>query len=277
MFRLIILFYTLIFSVLCSAVANAELPRPTIATSLACQGYFIKKLVNDFADVQVLMPPTGNPHTFEPSVKQVKIVSKALAYIKIGHPDLTFESVLVKKVAESNKKIRIVNASQGISLETDDPHIWTSPKSTIIMARNIASKLKEVFPDKVAQIALKEAETYNEILQIDKELSEIFRNIPNKTFFVFHPAWGYFARDYGLVQIAVEEHGKEPSVAHTSEVIRKARERGAKTLFIQVQTSRPSAQAVANDMGVNLEVLDVMLSDWPKDIRSMAQKIKQAM
>jgi zinc transport system substrate-binding protein len=41
-------------------------------------------------------------------------------------------------------------------------------------------------------------------------------------FIVFHPSWGYFARDYDLKQVSIEVGGQEPSAAELGELVKEA-------------------------------------------------------
>ena len=46
---------------------------------------------------------------------------------------------------------------------------------------------------------------------------------PSYRFWACHPAWGYMAEEHGLVQVAIEEHGKEPDAAELAALIKRAR------------------------------------------------------
>jgi zinc transport system substrate-binding protein len=82
-----------------------------------------------------------------------------------------------------------------------------------------------------------------------------------KTFFVFHPAWGYFADEYGLKQVAIEQEGKEPSDEEATALQRSARQQGVKVVFVQPQIASRGAEAVARAIGARVEVLDPLAPD----------------
>ncbi len=73
-----------------------------------------------------------------------------------------------------------------------------------------------------------------------------------KTFMVFHPSWAYFAREFGLRQLAIEIEGKEPGPRQLETVFKLARENAIHSIFVQPQFSRRSAQAMAQ---LNAQVL----------------------
>ena len=55
-------------------------------------------------------------------------------------------------------------------------------------------------------------------------------SVRSKGFLVFHPAWGYFARNYGLSQISIELEGKEPSPGELIEQLKEAKTLGIKNV-----------------------------------------------
>jgi zinc transport system substrate-binding protein len=96
-------------------------------------------------------------------------------------------------------------------------------------------------------------------------------------FFVFHPAFGHFARDYGLVQIAVEDHGHEPGPRHLAELIGHARASGARAIVVQPQFSQKSAAAVAKEDGAEVVVLDPLATPIDDNILAIARTLARVM
>jgi zinc transport system substrate-binding protein len=96
-------------------------------------------------------------------------------------------------------------------------------------------------------------------------------------FMVFHPAWGYFARTYGLEQIAVEMEGKEPKPADLKRLIRHARERGIKVIFVQPEFSTKSAEAIAKAIGGKVVLANPLALDWANNLKEIASEIKAAL
>ena len=64
-----------------------------------------------------------------------------------------------------------------------------------------------------------------------------------KAFMIYHPALSYFARDYGLHQISIEEGGKEPSPAHLKELIETCRRDNAPGYFCPTGIRYPQCPA----------------------------------
>jgi len=108
---------------------------------------------------------------------------------------------------------------------------------------------------------------------LDADVRRILAPAAGKRFYVFHPAWGYLARDYGLVQISIEHGAKEPGAAELAQLMRDARADGAEVVFVQPEFSSRSAQVVADEIGAKLVSLDPLALDWPGAIRHAAEAI----
>jgi len=98
-----------------------------------------------------------------------------------------------------------------------------------------------------------------------------------RRFMVFHPAWGYFACDYGLEQIPVEVEGKEPSAKALADLIKRAKQDGIKVIFVQAQFSTKNAETVARAIGGRIVQIDPLTKDYLKNMRQIAQTFRQVM
>ena len=92
---------------------------------------------------------------------------------------------------------------------------------------------------------------------------------------VHHPAWGYFAQEYGLEQVAIEHEGKEPDVRQLAELIQRARRDGVQVVFAQPQFDPASAELVAAEIGARVELLDPLAYDWATNLRHVARRIAE--
>jgi len=111
----------------------------------------------------------------------------------------------------------------------------------------------------------------------DTALATKLAPLRGKAFFVFHPAWGYFAHDYGLRQMAIEVAGQEPSDHELTEIQHQARRSGAKTLLVQPQISRRGAEAVARAVGARVVVVDPLAENVPETLMHIADLLAQTL
>ncbi|MCC6933959.1 MAG: zinc ABC transporter substrate-binding protein [Deltaproteobacteria bacterium] len=266
----------LLFALFFSDCTWAAQAKPLVLVSIAPQKQIVERLAGDFIEVLVIIPATANPHVFEPTLTQAKAINRASLFLQIGHPELFFEQAIVEKFA-STYSFKIVDTAKGIPLLADDPHVWTSPRAMLVMLKNSANALMELLPEKKQAIEANLIQLEEQVSALDRDLKILFLNDQGKSFFVFHPAWGYFAKDYGLIQVALEAHGKEPGTQHVMHVSDQAKLRGAKVLFTQLQTSSIAAQTFTEDLHIKLEMLNPMEEDWFSNIRQSAEKIKNAL
>ena len=158
-----------------------------------------------------------------------------------------------------------------------DPHIWTSPALVKIQAKTILKALQAADPSNKKEYEANYNSFAVKIDALDQELKEIFAGKKGMQFMVFHPAWGYFAHDYGLKQVPIEIEGKDPKPAQLKELIKHAKEDGIRVIFVQPQFSTKSAETVAREIGGQVAFADPLAADWMENLRMIADKFKSAL
>jgi zinc transport system substrate-binding protein len=268
-----------------SAVAGEPIP---VFVSIPPQKYFVEKIGGTLVTVSVMVPPGANPHIYEPRPSQMTALSKCRIYFAIG---VTFEKVWLPKFADLNPTMRIVYTDKGIDKitmiahpheeeeapEALDPHVWVSPPEVKIIARNILDALVEIDPSNSEAYQSRYEVFIEEIDKLDRDLREIFKDEKGLKFMVYHPSWGYFARDYGLEQVPVEMEGKEPKPAQLKALISQAKQDGIKIIFVQPQFSMKSAETIARAIGGQVIAADNLREDWERNLRVQALKVKRAL
>jgi zinc transport system substrate-binding protein len=157
--------------------------------------------------------------------------------------------------------------------ENLDPHIWTSPSNVKIIAKNIYKALKEI--DKANENYYKQnyAKFLKHIEQTDKKIKLILKNSEHAKFMVFHPAWGYFAKEYHLEQLAIESGGKSPKPKHLTYLIDEAKEKKVKAIFTSPEFSQSSAKLIAKAVGVPVVKISPLNPKWSQNIIKLAKAI----
>lgn len=160
-----------------------------------------------------------------------------------------------------------------------DPHIWTSPALAKTIARNTAEGLAAIAPEHAATFQANLKAFLKDIDSLDAEIRQTLKPVPHdkRTFLVFHPSWGYFARDFDLNQIPIEAEGKEPGPKALMRIIRQGRKLGADVVFVQPQFSDKSARVIASELNAKVIALDPLAEDWAENLLHAASIFKEAL
>jgi len=136
-----------------------------------------------------------------------------------------------------------------------------------------------VDPPNAQEYPANAASFIQEIDALDLEIRSILSALPEnqRTFLVFHPSWGYFAKAYGLNQASIEVEGKEPSPRDMARIIAMGQETGARVVFVQPQFSEKSASVIARQIGAQVVRLDPLATDWPNNLRKAAHAFVDAL
>ncbi len=247
--------------------------RLRVVVSILPQRYFVERIGDGYVDVSVMVLPGESPATYEPKPDQLRALSEAAVYFSIGVP---FERAWMEKIAAANPAMRIVGTSQGITRmgeETGnpDPHIWLSPRLVKVQARTICDALVELDPAHEAAYRANLAAFLDDVDALDADIRAALEGVTQRKFMVFHPSWGYFARDYGLEQIAIEVGGQEPSAAELSALIAQARAEGIRVIFAQPEFSTRAAETIAREIGGEVLLISPLAPDWLDNMRRVAE------
>ncbi len=248
--------------------------RINVATTIAPLEDFVRIVGGEKVSVTVVVPPGAEPHTFEPTPSLMMDLAKADLYIMNG-AGLEF---WIDKLLEVNKKIVVVDCSQGISLLAEsegemDPHIWLSLRNAALQVESICRGLSEVDPQNKEYYARNRDDYLQKLKALDEELNRTFADKMNKTFIVHHPAWTYFARDYGLVQVPLMEDEKEPGPKYLGEVIEMAKKDNISTIFVEPEFNPKSAEVIAGEMNACIAVIDPLAADYLDNMTNASREI----
>ncbi len=260
----------------------------SVFVSILPQKYFIEKIAGDRIKAKVLVSPGKNPATYEPTPQQVTDLGNAKALFTIGVP---FENAFLPKIQGTLKSLRIFDTSNGITkrmLEshshegeeehhgTLDPHIWLSPSLVKIQAKNIYNALIEIDPSGKSDYKNGYESFIHELDELITDLQKTLKPFAGSTLFVFHPAFGYFADEFGLKQIAIETGGKEPSSQKLTEIIEYAQKEKVKIIFVQPEFSQESAKNIAKAISGTVIMLNPLDPDYINNLKSISTEIKKA-
>jgi len=305
--RLSVLIALTLIIVLCGTLsADAEVKpsgKVKAFASILPVAYFVERVGGSNVEVSVLVGPGQDPHTFEPTPKLMTKMAGARVLFKMGFP---FEESLIKKIGSTFKNVEVIDLQQGIKLRpmTEeekeageakhshdeakgrehsheagemDQHTWLDPQLAKIQARTIADTLARTDPGNRAQYERNLKEFYADLDAVHERLTKALAPVKGRSFYVFHPAYGYFGDAYGLKQVPVQIGGKEPSAKQLARLIDSAKKDGVKVIFVQPQFSKKGAEALAKAIGGAVVALDDLATDYIKNLQDMAARIESAL
>ncbi|MEW6529598.1 MAG: zinc ABC transporter substrate-binding protein [Thermodesulfobacteriota bacterium] len=295
--------FVVVWGVLPACAEVKSSGKVKVFASILPMAYFVERVGGLNVEVSVLVGPGKDPHTFEPTPKLMTKMAGARILFKMGFP---FEESLVKKIGSTFKNLEVVDLQKGIKLramteeEKDaeetkhghgeakgrehsheagdmDQHTWLDPQLAKIQARTIADTLVRIDPGNRAQYERNLKDFQADLDAVHERLTKALGPVKGKSFYVFHPAYGYFGDAYGLKQVPVQIGGKEPSAKQLARLIDSAKTDGVKVIFVQPQFSKKGAEALAKAIGGAVVALDDLAPDYLKNLQDMAVKIDSAL
>lgn len=259
--------------------------KPVVVVTILPQAEFVKKVGGDRVDVTVMVPPGANVHIYEPTPSQMTVLAKAAMYAKVGS-GIEFELTWMEKLRAVNKEMLVVDSSAGVPLqevtsEVDsseiDPHIWMSPGNVAVMVQNIYEGLVIIDAANKAYYAQNRDAYLHELGRLDQEIRDSLSGVPDRTFMVYHPSLGYFAREYGLTMLSIENEGKEPTAAGMARMIARAKERNITVIFAEPQFNPQSAKVIADAIGGRVVFIDSLAGDYVANMGYFLGELVSAM
>ncbi len=271
----------------------------SVTVSILPQRTFVERVGGERVTVSVMVEPGSSPATYEPKPEQLRALSDAVAYFSIGVP---FEGAWLDRIAAANRDMVMVDTAEGIerlpmrahhhhdddgddhddddhghASGAPDPHIWLSPRLVKVQAENICAALAELDPDHEPEFQANLDGFLADIDALEAEIREILGGVESDKFMVFHPAWGYFAADFGLEQIPIEVGGQEPSARELAALIERAREENIRVVFAQPEFRTSDAETIAKEIGGEVLLISPLAPDWLENMRRVAETFAQVL
>ena len=247
--------------------SGTEKPAGTVTVTISPYKYFVDQIAKGKVNVNVMVSNGNNPETYEPYAQQMMELSKSALYLKVG--SIGFEQTWMKKLQDNAPEMKVIDTSVGIKPAKTpggniDPHVWMSCSNARIIASNILKALCELEPKNKAFFE----KNYQSLLSIidkrDSTIRESFKKDPDlvRKFVIYHPILTYFARDYQLEQLAIEEEGREPSASQLKSLIERARKEKIKFCLIQAEFANRNTTTFINESHTKPMDINPLQGDW---------------
>ena len=269
--------------------------KPLIYTSIQPVAFIASKIAGRYATVKALIPPGKSPHSFTLLASDLSAMSKAKFFFCVRLP---FEEFKLEK-AFKDSATEWVDITKGIKFqridecgdancghdhdahkdaaELMDPHIWLNPENDMILARNVCDILSKAMPQHAQYFELNFKNFTRVLIALDGKLEKMLEPFKGEIFLVYHPAFGYFAKRYGLRQEAIELGGKSPTAKHLQVVISLAKKKKVHIIFVQPEFNRKAANLIAETINGAVIKLDPLAYNLIDNYMIFATKIQTAM
>lgn len=266
--------------------------KQIVVTIPPLQG-LVEGIVGEDYEVACLLPAGASPETYSPTARQMSMLADADFVFTIG--TLSFEQEIVRRL--ENQKDKIVVTAEGIELLAScghshdvaedahkhsehpeheavaehhththshhhhavDPHVWLAPRGLQVIVDNIGREIVAQNPDSTQYIS-----NYEQLKAKLEQRTEVYREVlisAPRAFLIYHPALGYFAKEYGLEQISLENEGKTPTPVALTKVLDRVEREGLKAMLYQQEYPISVVKPIAEILGVNLVEINPLSSD----------------
>ncbi len=262
--------------------------RPAAFATIGPVAWAVERIAGPRARVALLVPGGQSHEAFAPAPRQVEELMRAGVWFRTALP---FEEALAARVARTAPRLRIVDVTAGVRMRPAeahaheggehagelDIHVWLDPQNMKIHARAIRDELCALVPAGAEEFRANAAKLAAELDAADAAIAAQLAPFKGARMYVFHPAFGYFADRYGLVQRAIEVEGKEPTPRQLAEIVTRARADGARTVFVQAQFPARGARHIAEAIGAEVAELDPTAHDYIANLERMAALLRAAL
>ncbi len=270
----------------CTQTPKHPPQKPLLLVSIAPYRFFAEQIAGDEFDVQSIVPPDVNPHSYEPTGHQVAQMGNAAMWLRIGEP---FEPKILPILRQHTPDLVVCDLREGIDLieETHcmgckgcsmdhlDRHVWLSPKLAIKQAQLIEKTLSHRFPEK-SPLFQKNLQLLSlQLSALDQEIRALLEPVVKRQILVSHPAFGYFCQEYRFEQISIEYEGKDPRPQHLEAVLRQAVAQSLEVALALPQYNNKGAQLIAKKLHVPVRLIDPYSAEYFAMMRQLAHVLAE--
>ncbi|MDR2120599.1 MAG: zinc ABC transporter substrate-binding protein [Tannerella sp.] len=269
-----------------------RLQTPDITVTIEPQRYFAEKIAGGYFSVHTIVPPGQSPETYDPAPHEMVRIAQSRAYLQIGR--IGFEQAWAGSIRANNPQVTFFDLSEGVEwIENEtgdahehehghhhghhhghfDPHIWTSTVNAEIIARNVLQAF--ILLDGAHETAYRDNYRLliDDIDATERLLHEMLDTLSCRTFVIYHPALTYFADEFGLVQLAIETDGKEPSALSMKTLVDRAKAAGVKVVFVQQEFDRKHAEQLAAEINARIVEINPLDKHWREQLVLIAEAL----
>ena len=230
------------------------------------QAEMVEFIGGEYVDVTIMVPPGESPHTFEPTPDQMIKVAEATAYFKVGS-GVEFEEVHMDTILEQNPDLKVFDCSEDVSVISFDEHYGKEDHHD----DHHDEGEEEIDHNNKTKYYTNYQAYISKLDNLHTNVSNLLETYENKSFMVYHPAWGYFGDAYNLKMIAIEDGGKQEGLPGINSIIQQAKNESITVIFVAPQFDTSSAETIASEIGGNVVYANPLMTDYEVTITKLAE------
>lgn len=259
---------------------------PTVVVSILPIHSLVAGVMDGVGTPHLLLPGGASPHAYTLRPSDARRLAEARAVFWVGEALETFLERPLAMLAAKARVVEILEMKDLLHLplrsgglwesHAEDPaarngavaddhrhkgvdaHVWLDPTNARAIVSAVAAALATLDPDNAGRYATN-AKAMDERLQnLDSRLKNIIQPIREKPYIVFHDAYQYLERRYGLAAAGAVtiSPGRSPGARRLTEIRARIRAAGVTCVFIEPQFEPRIARTVVEDTGASIAVLD---------------------
>ncbi len=245
---------------LCAAARALAAPEPSgaplrVVATIEPLCMLVRALGGEHAACTTLVPAGANPHAFEPRPSTMAAMAQATLLLRAGNGIDDWAA----RLAGAGDAPWTVLGPACASEDAACAHFWLDPLRTgDAVAARLAPLLASHAPDHASDLAELERRFGVDLLAATYDALEVLAPARGAAFIAFHPAWGDFARFFGLVDLgAMQAHGAdEPTPRRLAELLAAARAANVRAVLIEPQLDAHTARIAAEELGARVVTVD---------------------
>ena len=270
----------------CGNSTASEDGKLNIVTTFYPVYEFTKQVAGDEANVDLLVKAGTEVHDYEPSARDIARIQEADVFVYENENMETWVHDIEESIDTS--KVSVIRATEGMLLlpgseegenhdhseeghsHPYDPHVWLSPARAITLVETIRDSLVAKYPEKKDTFETNAAAYIEKLDALDTKYSETLSAAKQKYFVTQHTAFAYLALDYGLKQVSITgvAADEDPTPSRLAELTDYIKKYGIKYIYFEENASKSVAETLANETGVQLDVLNPLESLTDEDMKN---------
>jgi zinc transport system substrate-binding protein len=279
-----------LFTVLLAAAGPVKAePSALVAVPIPPLQWLVDAIGGEAVETTLLVPPGASAEQYDPGPAELEVFQRASLFLAI---DIPVERRWLARLMRLNSHMSVrplpVPAPKidwnGDLLGGDAPlrvsqnpamdfHAWNSPRVMVSWIEPVVDALIELQPAQAGQFRQHAQAVRARLDALDERLHTLLDPHAGRVFLTLHPAWGYFAHDYGLEQLAIEAQGHEPGARTLSRLVDEARRLGVRQLFIPPRVNEDRVDQFAKAIGGETLVVDDLAADYPGTLERFAEDL----